>query len=352
MRTTCAPDQGKVIETDIPARLDRLPWGGFHRLVIVALGVTWILDGLEVTLAGSVAGALKSQPGAAFDRRRRRPCRQRLSRRRGDRRPVLRLAHRPARPQKAVFHHHRALSRPRPRLTGLAWSTASFFAFRFLTGAGIGGEYSAINSTIQELVPARYRGFTDLVINGSFWLGAALGALVAVVLLNPALSIAGTRLAARLPDRRGVSASSSFSCACGFRKARAGWRCMGARRRREDVVAGIEQRVSRRRESALAPPDERGRSACARETERRSARCSTSCSGAIAGAPWSALTLMAAQAFFYNAIFFTYALVLTKFYGVPAGRMSAGTSCRSRSAISSARSCSGRLFDTLGPQAR
>ena len=72
-------------------------------------------------------------------------------------------------------------------LTGLSWSRTSFFLFRFLTGAGIGGEYSAINSAIQELVPARYRGFTDLVINGSFWLGAALGALVAVALLNPAL---------------------------------------------------------------------------------------------------------------------------------------------------------------------
>ena len=87
-------------------------------------------------------------------------------------------------------------------LTGLAWNGFSFFLFRFFTGCGIGGEYSAINSTIQELVPARFRGQLDLIINGSFWVGAALGALVAVALLNPALDPFRVRMAPRLPDRR------------------------------------------------------------------------------------------------------------------------------------------------------
>ena len=94
--------------------------------------------------------------------------------------------------------------------------------FRFLTGAGIGGEYTAINSTIQELVPARVRGWTDLVINGSFWIGAALGAVGSIVLLDPALIDPEHRLAARLPHRRASRARSSSSCACGCRKARAG----------------------------------------------------------------------------------------------------------------------------------
>ena len=99
-----------IVETDIPARLDRLPWGRFHTLVVVALGITWILDGLEVTLAGTVAGALKAEPGAAFSNADVGPRRQRLSRRRGARRAVLRLAHRPARAQEAVLHHAHRLS--------------------------------------------------------------------------------------------------------------------------------------------------------------------------------------------------------------------------------------------------
>ena len=100
-----------IVETDIPARLDRLPWSRFHTLVIAALGITWILDGLEVTLAGSVAGALKASPVLRFLQRRRRHRRQRLSGGRGARRAVLRLADRPARPQEALLHHACGLSR-------------------------------------------------------------------------------------------------------------------------------------------------------------------------------------------------------------------------------------------------
>ena len=97
------------VDTDIPARLDRLPWGRFHTLVVVALGITWILDGLEVTLAGAVAGALKAEPGASFQQYRYRARRQRLYCRRGLGRAVLRLADRPAGPQEAVLHHPRRL---------------------------------------------------------------------------------------------------------------------------------------------------------------------------------------------------------------------------------------------------
>src|SRR5215469_6787835 len=175
-----------VVRTDVPARLDRLPWGRFHSLVVAALGITWILDGLEVTLAGSVAGVLKQggslglsntdigRAGSAYvagavlgailfgwltDR---------LGRRR-------------------LFFITLAVYMTAAIATGLSWNLTSFILFRFLTGAGIGGEYAAINSTIQELVPCRYRGWTDLAINGSFWVGAALGAGGSVVLLNPHL---------------------------------------------------------------------------------------------------------------------------------------------------------------------
>src|SRR5690349_22385060 len=175
-----------LVQTDIPARLDRLPWGRFHTLVVAALGVTWILDGLEVTLAGSLAGALKDSPvlhfnntdigfasssylagavlGAVFFGW----LTDRLGR-------------------KKLFFITLALYAVATGATAFSFDVISFAVFRLLTGAGIGGEYTAINSTIQELTPARVRGFTDLVINGSFWLGAALGALASVVLLDPAI---------------------------------------------------------------------------------------------------------------------------------------------------------------------
>src|SRR6195952_1989727 len=175
-----------VYETDLPSRLDRLPWGRFHTLLVFALGITWLLDGLEVTLAGAVSGALKESPvlrltnadiglaggayisgavlGALFFGW----LTDRLGR-------------------KKLFFITLALYLTATAATAFSWNAWSFFIFRFLTGAGIGGEYTAINSTIQELVPARYRGWTDLAINGSFWIGAAMGATSAIVLLDPSL---------------------------------------------------------------------------------------------------------------------------------------------------------------------
>src|ERR1700744_2815413 len=173
--TTDPSASGRATETDVPARLERLPFGRFHALVIAALGITWILDGLEVTLAGSVAGALKASPSLGFT----------------DPEAALAgsaylagavlgalgfgwLTDRLGR--KKLFFITIAVYLTATAATALSWNLASYALFRFLTGAGIGGEYTAINSTIQELVPARYRGWTDLVINGSFWIGAALGA--------------------------------------------------------------------------------------------------------------------------------------------------------------------------------
>src|SRR5207302_6871871 len=181
-----APGRADIIETDIPARLDRLHWGRFHTLVVVALGITWILDGLEVTLAGAVAPALKESPrlnfsnadvgfassaylagavcGALFFGW----LTDRLGRKR-------------------LFFITLAVYLVATAATALSWNLASFALFRFFTGAGIGGEYTAINSTIQELVPARYRGLTDLVIKSRFWIGTALGAAGSIVLLDPNL---------------------------------------------------------------------------------------------------------------------------------------------------------------------
>src|SRR5471032_2283985 len=179
-------DNDRIIETDIPSRLDRLRWSGFHTRVVLALGITWILDGLEVTLAGALSGALKDSPTLHFTN-----FDVGFSNSAYLAGAVLGalgfgwLTDRIGR--KKLFFITLALYLSATAATALSWSVASYALFRFLTGAGIGGEYTAINSTIQELVPARYRGWTDLVINGSFWIGAAIGAVSAILLLDPAL---------------------------------------------------------------------------------------------------------------------------------------------------------------------
>jgi len=178
------PRIGEVFATDVPARLDRLPWSRFHWLVVAALGITWILDGLEVTLVGSLSPAIRSADalnlteqqigltGSAyilgavlgalvFGR-----LTDTLGRRR-------------------LFTITVAVYLVATILTGFSWDFWSFMVFRFITGAGIGGEYGAVNSAIQELIPARRRGYTDLAVNGSFWIGAALGAMGSLVVLNP-----------------------------------------------------------------------------------------------------------------------------------------------------------------------
>src|ERR1700754_5110781 len=181
-----AQDNSRVIETSIPARLDALPWSGFHTRVVLALGITWILDGLEVTLAGALSGALKQSPTLQFSN-----LDLGIANSAYLAGAVLGalgfgwLTDRIGR--KKLFFITLALYLSATAATALSWNVASYALFRFLTGAGIGGEYTAINSTIQELVPARYRGWTDLVINGSFWIGAAMGAVAAIVLLDPAM---------------------------------------------------------------------------------------------------------------------------------------------------------------------
>src|SRR5437870_12684161 len=175
-----------IVETDIPARLDRLPWGRFHTLVVAPLGITWILDGLEVTLAGTVAGALKASPVLHFSN-----ADVGLTASAYLSGAVLGalffgwLTDRLGR--KKLFFITLSVYLLATAATAFSWNLPSFLLFRFITGAGIGGEYAAINSTIQELVPARVRGWTDLCINGSFWVGAAMGALGAIVLLDPAV---------------------------------------------------------------------------------------------------------------------------------------------------------------------
>src|SRR5207244_12501711 len=186
--TAHAPSQAgaAIIAPEIPARLDRLRWGRFHPLVVVALGITWILDGLEVTLAGAVSGALKESPTLHFSN-----ADVGLASSAYLAGAVLGaiffgwLTDRLGR--KKLFFITLAVYLVATAATAFSWNLWSFILFRFLTGAGIGGEYTAINSTIQELIPSRVRGWTDLVINRTFWIGAAVGAAASSALLDPAV---------------------------------------------------------------------------------------------------------------------------------------------------------------------
>jgi MFS family permease len=303
-----------LVETAVPARLDRLYWGRFHTLVVVALGITWVLDGLEVTLAGAVAGALKESPvlkltnaevglassfylaGAVLGALLFGWLTDRLGRKR-------------------LFFITLAIYLVATAATAFAWDFPSFVLFRFLTGAGIGGEYTAIASTIQEFVPARYRGWTDLVINGSFWIGAALGAAGSIVLLDPAL----------LPPDYGWRAAFFIGSVLGLGiLVLRSWipespRWLMTHGRAGEAHAILNQIEDEHRRRGHHLPDEdlpKFRLHARRFTPLREvwrALFRTHRSRTLVG-----LSLMAAQAFFYNAIFFTYALVLTDFYGISA----------------------------------
>ena len=305
-----------IVETDIPARLDRLPWSRFHTLVVAALGVTWILDGLEVTLAGTVAGALKASPMLQFSN--------------ADV-GFAAAAYLAGAVSGALFFGWLTDRLGRKKLffitlvvylaataaTAFSWNLWSFVLFRFLTGAGIGGEYAAINSTIQELIPARVRGWTDLVINGSFWIGAALGALGAIVLLDPAVIDPeyGWRLAFLIGA---LMAVVIFFMRLWLPESPRWLMTHGRAVEAERVVAAIERQVYG---ATPIPAGDLPRVRLRARSHTPLTEVARTLLNRYRGRTLVGLSLMGAQAFFYNAIFFTYALVLTDFYAIPAGHV-------------------------------
>ncbi|MGE5540648.1 MAG: MFS transporter [Gemmatimonas sp.] len=307
-------ESARVVETDIPARLDRLPWGRFHTLVVVALGITWILDGLEVTLAGAVAGALKESPTLAFTN-----AEVGLASSAYLAGAVLGallfgwLTDRWGR--RILFFITLAIYMAATTATAFSWDIASFALFRFLTSAGIGGEYAAINSTIQELLPARVRGHTDLAINGSFWFGAGLGAAGSILLLDATQlgPDAGWRLCFLIG---GALALPILLMRLWIPESPRWLMTHGHAEKAREVIAHIEGRVYTRGRVADDGPHPRLRLRERTHTplaEALRVLFHDHRRRAIVG-----LSLMAAQAFFYNAIFFTYVLVLTDFYAIPA----------------------------------
>jgi len=306
--------QGQIVETDIPSRLDRLPWGRFHTLVVAALGITWILDGLEVTLAGSLAGALKESSSLRFS---------------NTDIGLASSAYLAGAVVGAIFFGWLTDRLGRKKLffitltvyltataaTATSWNIESFAFFRFVTGAGIGGEYAAINSAIQELIPARVRGWSDLVVNGSFWVGAALGALGSLVLLDPHLI--DPDLGWRLAFLIGAGLACLIFLMRFWIPESPRWLMThGHADEAARVVAGIESRFTSLPEAPCLP------------RVRLRARRSTPIHQVVhtlfkhhRRRTFVGLSLMASQAFFYNAIFFTYALILADFYGVPSDQI-------------------------------
>ncbi len=307
---------GEIIESYVPARLDRMPWSSWHWLIVVSLGATWILDGLEVTLAGAVGGILTrretlgltdTEVGASAT------CY--LA---GAVLGALLFGYGTDRfGRKKLFFITVAVYLIGTALSAFSWNFWSYAVFRAITGAGIGGEYAAINSAIDELIPARVRGRVDLIINGSYWVGAAIGAAATLVLLD----------ARYIPIWLGWRCAFAIGATLGlivifFRRwipESPRWLMIHGRNvEAEEIVAEVERKILGANAAGITDPGYKEMptrirtrthtpwreiwDAIVHEHRRRS---------------FLGFVLMSTQAFFYNAIFFTYALVLMRFYSVP-----------------------------------
>jgi len=306
--------EGRIVETRIPARLDRLPWARWHWMVLVGLGTVWILDGLEVTIVGTISSRLTekgsgleitdSQIGLAAAIYVAGACFGALF--------FGWLADRMGR--KKLFLITLALYIAATVATAFSGSFLMFAVFRFFTGAGIGGEYAAINSAIDELIPARVRGTVDLIINGSFWLGTAMGAALSIPLLNDSLFPVdvGWRLAF------GLGAILGFAILLVRRNVPESPRWMfihGRAKEAEALVDDIERQV---KESAGVDELKEPKKAI-KVREQQTIGFLTIAKTVFGAYPRRTvvgLSLFIGQAFLYNAVFFTYALVLGTFYGV------------------------------------
>lgn len=305
------------IETNVPQRLDRLPWSRWHWLVVIGLGVTWILDGLQVTLTGAIAAVLQDKRTLALS---------------ADQIGMSASCYLTGAVigalifgyatdkygRKKLFYITLCVYLCAAALTAFSWNFASYACFMALAGSGIGGEYAAINSAIDELIPARVRGRVDLIINSTYWLGAMLGAGATVILLNEKYFPVGTGW--RISYAIGAVLGLGVLFIRHWVPESPRWLMVhGRNQEAEDIISKIEAQIGGA--DTLPAIEERPlRIAIQHKT------------------PWKeiwltlvkvhrtrtflGLTLMASQAFFYNAIFFTYALVLKNFYAVKPSEVS------------------------------
>ena len=308
-----------TVETKIPARMDRLPWSRWHWTVVFGLGLVWVLDGLEVTIVGIIGSRLTeddsgltltaSQVTLAASIYVIGACAGALF--------FGRLTDMFGR--KKLFMVTLGVYLVATTATAFSTSLVFFCVCRFFTGAGIGGEYAAINSAIDELIPARVRGTVDLIINGSFWLGTAVGAALGLVLLDTDIFPAdvGWRLAFGLGAilgigilivRRAVPESPRWLT------------IHGREREGEEIVSSIEHDVQEDTGDELREPKgdpiriEQRKSITFREI-------AATMFGQYRRRAVVGFSLFVGQAFLYNAVFFSYGLILSTFYGVDAGKV-------------------------------
>jgi MFS family permease len=303
-----------TVKTRIPARMDRLPWSGWHWLVVLGLGTVWILDGLEVTIVGAIASRLAEKDalgisdyqvavggtfylvGAAIGALTFGYLTDRLGR-------------------KKLFLVSLGVYLVATVATGLSWSAASFWAFRFLTGLGIGGEYSAINSAIDELIPARARGWVDLAINGSYWLGAAVGAALSGVLLDK--SIFGADTGWRLAFFIGAALAVAIMFV--RRNVPESPRWMMIHRRNdeaEELVSSIEADVKARTGLELEETDPDDTLEIQQRDSTGFIEIARTLFSQYPSRSFLGFMLLATQAFVYNAVLFTFSTVLVKVFDV------------------------------------
>ncbi len=334
-----------TIRTNIPARLDRLPWARFHWRVLIGLGTVWILDGLEVTIVGGISARLGEKgagvgistanvSGLAASLYVAGACAGALV--------FGQLTDRFGR--KRLFMITLGMYLACTTLTAFAFSPLWFYVFRFFTGFAIGGEYSSINSAIDELIPARHRGRVDISINGSYWGGAAAGSLLAVLALNTnifAINV-GWRLCfglgavlglAVLLVRRNVPESPRWLF------------IHGREEEAERVVAGIEREVSEQTGQQLEEPDE-----SIEVHQRRTVPFLLTVRSVLTIYPRRTvlgLSLFVGQAFLYNSILFGLGALLSTYFKISTGDVpyylaifAVGNLCGPL--------ILGRLFDTVG----
>ncbi len=307
----------RTIETTIPARLDRLPWSRWHLRIVIALGTSWLLDGLQVTLAGSLAGILEDKRGLALTA----PqvtagattylagavlgalffgyLTDRLGRRK-------------------LFLVTLATYSVATLLTAVSWNFASFALFRAFTGFGIGGEYAAINSAVDELIPGKVRGTVDLLVNATFWLGAIVGSLASFGLL-----------AGLIPQHIGWRLAFSTAAILGIgvlflRLAvpeSPRWLMLrGHEEQAGRIVAEIEKKVVASTKKPLPEPEGQPLKLAVRDHTPLGEVFKTML-GDNRMRSLLALVLMVGQSFFFNSVFFTYGLIVKRFYHVSDQRL-------------------------------